>query len=204
MRKLYNAALALPVVPKGVYNCPADDGLQYTLSFSAKRKALQHMTLDATGCQFLSISGMEGARQAYNDQFRALVAQTLAIPTLIPQAADALRIVRQSAVVLHIPPLSKTISDTLSIQRLYNAALALPAMRGSFMLCPINRDINYLFIFLHAKQQLFTMTLHTSGCPTLKISSLSHTRVSNQQFFTLLAQTLGITELDPIPNSTQK
>ena len=46
-----HALCALPVMPSGVINCPADVGISYRLRFAAGGRRLPPVTVEATGCQ---------------------------------------------------------------------------------------------------------------------------------------------------------
>ncbi len=81
VQRLYDAALALPLAPAGVYNCPADKGIIYRLTFLRGTTTVQTMDLNAAGCQFLSIGQAREVHQS-NDAFRSLLAQTLGISSL--------------------------------------------------------------------------------------------------------------------------
>ena len=77
--RLYNAIQALPLM-SGIDNCPADDGLQYQLTFSLSSSFRQQMTLHATGCQQISINQSTG--RLTNEAFWSLFAHTLGVPKL--------------------------------------------------------------------------------------------------------------------------
>ena len=81
VQRLYHAALALPKVT-GVYNCPADSGLEYYLNFLHGTSSIQQMDLAASGCQFLGI-GKNDSRVT-NAAFLALFTKTVGIPSLYP------------------------------------------------------------------------------------------------------------------------
>ena len=83
VQKLYALALALPAIASGSsYNCPADNGLVYQFQFQKVATASQ-MKLDATGCQFLTITGA-GVRQT-DASFINLVARDLGFVNLSDQ-----------------------------------------------------------------------------------------------------------------------
>jgi len=82
VQQLYAATLDLPSPQPGVYNCPADIGLVYHLSFQGDRFTIKHMDLDATGCGWLYLNQTEA--RITTDAFRSLVAQTIGIPCLLP------------------------------------------------------------------------------------------------------------------------
>jgi hypothetical protein len=53
-RQAARAVCALPPMPAGIFNCPLDLGVLYRLTFTADRKTLRPVTLDAGGCQLVS------------------------------------------------------------------------------------------------------------------------------------------------------
>jgi hypothetical protein len=84
VQRLYDAAMALPNAQAGTYNCPADNGPYYHLSFQRQQTEVQQMDLDASGCRFLRVGPERSAQTVHqtDDAFRALLAQTLGIPSL--------------------------------------------------------------------------------------------------------------------------
>jgi len=54
------ALCALPVMPSGTFNCPADWGISYRLVFTSWAGRLAHVTADASGCQ--EVSGLGATR----------------------------------------------------------------------------------------------------------------------------------------------
>jgi hypothetical protein len=74
---LFRAAIALPTVDtSGVYNCPVDWGVRYTLTFTSGA-TLTEAQFGPNGCGWLSFTGAP-PRQLSND-FWALLAATLGI-----------------------------------------------------------------------------------------------------------------------------
>jgi hypothetical protein len=59
VQRLYDAALALPDVPDGIYDCPADFGTSYRLEFLRGTSEERQMVLDPDGCRFLAIGPEE-------------------------------------------------------------------------------------------------------------------------------------------------
>ncbi len=84
IKQLYQMALALPDVPSGIMNCPADFGVEYQLTFLLIAPTPQQMTLDATGCQLLHISSDSRHPRVSSAAFRALLTSILHIPSLVP------------------------------------------------------------------------------------------------------------------------
>ena len=84
IQRLYEAALALPAVePGATYFCPLSIGLVYHLDFLAHDFPVLKMSLEATGCRFLSI-GQDDTRIANDPAFFDEVAQLVGLPTLVP------------------------------------------------------------------------------------------------------------------------
>lgn len=197
VQRLYKAILALPLAPQGTYHCPIDDGMQYVFTFTAKGNQLHQATLSATGCQFLTISRMDGARRASGGNFQKLVTQTLGIPSFIPEWADTLQVVRNNPPGLHLPAFTKTITLQQNIEHFYNTALALKAFPRGALMCVKDDGLIYTFRFQHAKKTLFSMTLHAEGCRTLQIDGIDHPRGTNDAFRAQVTDLLGLNTLDP-------
>lgn len=51
VRAAARAVCSLPPMPSGVFNCPADLGVDYGLSFAAGARRFATVTVDATGCE---------------------------------------------------------------------------------------------------------------------------------------------------------
>jgi hypothetical protein len=81
VQRLYNAALKLPLIPAGLYNCPADNGVVYHLTFIGGTLTARHMDLDAAGCRFLVIGDVG---HMSTDAFIALFVKTVGLPSLDP------------------------------------------------------------------------------------------------------------------------
>lgn len=82
VERLYTAALKLPLA-HWIYNCAADDGVMYHLTFVGGTVAQRQMDLDASGCRFLSIGPAHEAHVT-DDVFIALFTHTLGISSLDP------------------------------------------------------------------------------------------------------------------------
>lgn len=83
VQRLYTAAMALHVAKWGVYNCPADDGRIYHLSFIGGAVVQRQMTADAAGCPFLFIG--QGAQARWMDAaFISLFMHTVGVSSLDP------------------------------------------------------------------------------------------------------------------------
>jgi hypothetical protein len=82
-QQLYTAALALPVVDQGKnYSCPIDFGVVYQLDFLVGSSLLQHMDVQASGCQWVHLSSTD--IRWTNAAFNHLLANTLGVPSLLP------------------------------------------------------------------------------------------------------------------------
>jgi hypothetical protein len=78
VRAIFEATLALPVFPPGVYNCAVDVGYSHTITFMAGAAVLATATLEEGGCSEAEISGAPPTRQT-SDAYWTLVAQNLGI-----------------------------------------------------------------------------------------------------------------------------
>lgn len=79
VQRLYHAMYALPRIPNGaVFNCPANFGITYTLAFLNGATQILNASVDADGCQFLTL-GPNDIRMT-NDAFWLLLAQAAGIP----------------------------------------------------------------------------------------------------------------------------
>jgi hypothetical protein len=72
------ALCALPVMPSGAINCPADVGISYRLRFAAGGRRLPPVKVQATGCQ--QVSGLGQTRWiARSPAFWAVLAQAAGV-----------------------------------------------------------------------------------------------------------------------------
>jgi len=55
-RDVYSATLALPLMPAGTYNCPADFGVTYQLTFSGQGATIMTAIVDPNGCQQVQVT----------------------------------------------------------------------------------------------------------------------------------------------------
>ncbi len=83
VQQLYAAALALAVVDqRKTYFCPIDFGVVYRLDFLAGSSMLQHMDVQASGCQWVHLSSTD--TRWTTAAFNRLLANTIGIPSLLP------------------------------------------------------------------------------------------------------------------------
>lgn len=76
---IYSMTLALPDQPSGVYNCPADFGIVYNLSFFTGTATAAVATLDPNGCQQVRFSGSDEVRRVPDETYWIALAQQLGI-----------------------------------------------------------------------------------------------------------------------------
>ena len=74
----YQATLALPVFPPGVYNCPADFGVTYQLSFLLANGSNLTVTENPSGCSVANIPGT--CVRSVGPTYWSQLAQDLGIP----------------------------------------------------------------------------------------------------------------------------
>lgn len=67
---------SLPPFPNGTYHCPIDFGVTYTLTFQSGSAPALSASVDAQGCQGLTITGESHARWTIGGPFWPQVAQT--------------------------------------------------------------------------------------------------------------------------------
>jgi hypothetical protein len=81
IQKMYHSALALPkVIPGKVMMCTVDAGVVYDLTFELP-SSTNHMELDASGCELLTISKTDV--RITNPAFMALVERVIGVPCLL-------------------------------------------------------------------------------------------------------------------------
>ena len=78
VQRLYNALLALPTPPPGIF-CPIDFGVAYHLTFFNRGVTILQATVKPDGCRSVSLSNGK-SRWAYSDTFWTLFADTLGVP----------------------------------------------------------------------------------------------------------------------------
>jgi hypothetical protein len=83
VKRLYDAALALPLVKPGVYHCPNDDGSVYHLTFSGVLGTVRTMDANAGGCPFINF--LQVNESHWMDQaFIAVFTKTIDVSSLHP------------------------------------------------------------------------------------------------------------------------
>ncbi len=111
-----------------------------------------------------------------------------------------LQVVRSSTLPGNsFPPLSRTITNANAVQKLYDAALALPQVSTTgTSSCPGADGLIYHLRFLQDSTHVQQMDMGPTGCPWINVNK-DDMRVPNQKFFLLFAQTLGISPSQVIP-----
>lgn len=82
MRALYEATLALPPMPAGTYNCPADFGVTYELTFGLGADGDVSASLEPSGCGLAHLigPGLSATRwTATSPGYWPLVAQSIGV-----------------------------------------------------------------------------------------------------------------------------
>ena len=97
----------------------------------------------------------------------------------------------------HLDPFDVTVQDSQAIQRLYDAALALPAVEpGATYFCPLSIGLVYHLDFLVHGFLVQQMNLEATGCRFLHIGQ-DDTRIADQAFLDKVAQLVGLPTLVP-------
>lgn len=78
VQRLFAAVKALPRAGNAAINCPFDNSVMYTLTFTRDGAAILTATVEANGCRGLSL-GPNDTRWT-NDSFWTLLARTVGIP----------------------------------------------------------------------------------------------------------------------------
>lgn len=117
----------------------------------------------------------------------------------------ALHVTRPALPAYHFDPLDVTIRDTAAVERLYQAAYALPTPPSGTVNCPNDIGLVYHLNFLqNTISSVQQMNLNATGCQYLLIGQDSNdVRRTNQSFLDLFTKTVGIPSLvPPIPGRT--
>jgi hypothetical protein len=78
VQEIYKKLFQLPPVPEGVFHCPADNGVQYELTFTYESKIVSTAVVSALGCQGLTMNNKSYlAREPEGKGFRALLEHVL-------------------------------------------------------------------------------------------------------------------------------
>ncbi|HLJ80553.1 MAG TPA: hypothetical protein VKT52_03630, partial [Ktedonobacterales bacterium] len=91
----------------------------------------------------------------------------------------------------HISPLAGGSTDAAAVQRLYHAIYALPHVPNGISSCPADFGIVYTLTFMNGGTVILKASANATSCEFLTLSS-NDSRMTNDAFWTLLAQTIGI------------
>lgn len=114
--------------------------------------------------------------------------------------AMVLQVVRAPSTRLNpaYPGLQRTITDTATVNQLYQMALALPSAPPGIIHCPVDFDVTYQLTFNQGPQGQQQMTLDATGCRFLHLAADPyHTKASTEAFRAQLARMLGVSSLVP-------
>ena len=193
VRQLYTTVVGLSLLPQNTA-CPADSGTSYTLTFQQGGKTLTTATAQHYGCGDVSIAGEKQDRRANQDFWSQLnQAIYLATPVARPEQLALLHTLQ-----LDQPPQTAQIMSVETVQRLYQAILALPQVSQNGSCSPESLH-EYQLIFHTADQAIPSVVDKT--CNTISLEgnykSRSGTFVMNGQFKQLFEQTLAVATFAP-------
>lgn len=193
VQQLYRTIFALPPMPQNIA-CTADGGFPYTLTFQQGTKTLATVVAADYGCKPVSIAGEPTDRQSTAD-FWSQLGQ--AISTATP-AAKPKQLAILHTMQLDQPPQAAQITSVETVQRLYNAVLALPLAPQNGNCSPESLH-EYQLVFHTADQAIPSVIDKT--CNTISLEgnyqSRAGTFVMNGQFKQLFEQTLAATPFAP-------
>jgi hypothetical protein len=87
-----------------------------------------------------------------------------------------------------------TLTDPGRSRAIYQATLALPDFPSGTLHCPVDLGYRHTVVFMSGQDAAVTATLTVGGCRGATISGASSTRQTNDAYWALLAQDLGIEE----------
>ncbi|HEY7351098.1 MAG TPA: hypothetical protein VH599_22505 [Ktedonobacterales bacterium] len=96
------------------------------------------------------------------------------------------------------PPFVKTSDDSAGVNRLYDAIQALPHFQGVYA-CANDDGLAYELTFALPGVPKQPITVAGTGCRGVTLSD-SDMRMTNKAFWSLFAQTLGVSEADLFPD----
>jgi len=202
---LYNAAFALPVFPSPM-NCPLGPNVVYHLAFSRHGAPVLTDDLSLDGCVTLTIGGMSS--RMVEPPYMALLAQALGMSvdaiesplTYTPTTSSMQLTVERigETFVTRVAPLTKTFTDTNTIQQLdialdqdatYGGSQATPPASA----CPPNDGVLYRLSFSQGGAQFTVKDVEATGCQLIfSHDGFPPEHISNPDFWTLLAHALGV------------
>lgn len=120
---------------------------------------------------------------------------TTATTTTATTATVSLRVTRHSASMDPYPPFEHTVTSALAVERLYDAALALPQNVG-VRYCPIDFGLTYGLAFTGEPAATSQMTLQAQGCELLTVRA-GDVRRTDDAFIALFLKTVNLAALTP-------
>jgi Kelch motif len=99
------------------------------------------------------------------------------------------------------PPVYVTVTDAAKAQDAYQATLALPVFPPGIYNCPIDWGVTYQLTFLLATGSSLTVTADPNGCSVVDIPGTCVRSVVPSDYWSQLAQDLGIPESEIYPYS---
>jgi hypothetical protein len=189
VQHLYATIFALPPMPQNIA-CTADGGFPYTLTFQQETKTLATVVAARYGCRPVSVAGEPTDRQSTAD-FWSQLDQAIyqATPVARPEQLALLHTLQ-----LDQPPQAAQITSVETVQRLYDAILALPQAPQNGNCSPESLHA-YQLVFHTADQAIPSVIDKTCNTISLEGSYQSRTGtfVMNDQFKQLFGQTLAAT-----------
>ena len=89
------------------------------------------------------------------------------------------------------------VRDAQAVERLYQAALALPTPSSTLFSCPADDSGVYHLTFKGTEFHVHHMDINSSGCRFLTITDTDDLRMTNDAFVSLFTKTAGLPTLDP-------
>ena len=101
------------------------------------------------------------------------------------------------------PNVDVTLTDATPAREIYRATLALPAFPPGTYNCPAGFGYSHTISFIQGQTVAVTATLDTAGCGIATISGAPPDRRTNDAYWALLAQDLGVdvATLCPVPGN---
>lgn len=193
VRQLYTTLTALSPLPADAA-CTADLGPSYTLTFQQDGKTLTTATAQYYGCGRVSLSGEKQDRRA-SQNFWSQLNQAISQATP-PARPTQLAILHTSR--LDQPPQTAQITPVETVQRLYQAILALSSAPQNSNCIPESLHA-YQLVFHAAKQAIPSVI--DDKCNTISLEgnykSRGGTFMMNSQFKQLFTQTLAAATFAP-------
>ncbi len=112
-------------------------------------------------------------------------------------AEPALHVTLVATLPSHQTLFEKDVRDAAAVQRLYDAALALPPPKPGIYNCPMDNGKRYHLTFSDIRGQVRTMDVNVGGCPTIHLLETDKWGWMDQAFIMLFEKTIGVSQLDP-------